>query len=369
MASIRDRPRANGTTVYAVLWRDADTGKQSSMQFDDEAEAERFKRIIEANGNSLRAAERILEKMNAKGPTVKAVLEYHRSKLTDAGPDQLHRYERAIENHFSDRIGSIPVVALDEDDVTDWIRAMQKKGLSPKTIANHHGFLSAALQRAMRRKLCDSNPCKEVKLPKETDPQEMYFLTAAQALAVAEAHPERYRPLVHFLIATGARFGEATALTGADFELDGPTALVRISRAWKRDANNRFYIGQPKTRKSTRTVSLPPSLVERIRPLVEASPDSWTFTTSYGGPVRHSTFHEFWTATLDGLGYAKDRRPRIHDLRHTHASLMLAGGMDPYELSRRLGHESITTTVDRYSHLFPDAHFRGAETAQRALES
>ena len=369
MASIRARLRADGTTAWAVLWRDAESNKQTSMQFASEGEAENFKRVLESNGNSLSAAHAILRKEKMGGPTVKRSLEKHVELLTRAGPDQLKRYERAIANHFGGKFGALPVAAVEHEDVVSWVRMMQGKKLSAKTIANHHGFLSAAMQTAVRLKLRDDNPCKGVQLPKDTTVQEkMHFLTAAQAKAVAEGHPERYVALVWFLIGTGARFGEATALVGSDFNLDGELATVRIYKAWKRDGDNRFYVGQPKTKKSVRTVSLPNALADKLRPLVAANPDSLVFTTSYGGPVRHSTFHEFWTDTLDSLGYAKKLRPRIHDLRHTHASLMLAAGMSPYELSRRLGHESIQTTIDRYSHLIPDAHFRAAEVAQRALE-
>lgn len=203
-----------------------------------------------------------------------------------------------------------------------------------------------------------------VQLPEDV----MRFLTVKDSLAVVEAHPIRYRALVAFLRATGARFGEATALTGGDFDLGAEQPMVRITKAWKRGADNRFYVGRPKTKKSRRSISLPPSLVEYIRPNVEnAGARGLVFTTSYGGPICHSTFHEFWVGALDSLDYPADERPRIHDLRHTHASIMLAGGMGIYELSRRLGHQSVTTTVDRYSHLMPDAHFRAAEIAERAF--
>ncbi|WP_461172262.1 site-specific integrase [Arthrobacter sp. Z1-9] len=195
-------------------------------------------------------------------------------------------------------------------------------------------------------------------------------MTAAESLAIVQVHPPRYQPLMAFLRGTGARFGEATALFG-DFQLDVQQPTVRIEKAWKRDKNDRFYIGPPKTKKSRRTVSLSPSLVAAVGPWVEAAgPEGLVFTTTYGGPIRHSTFYEFWEDALTSLGYGKSgERPRIHDMRHTHASLMLGAGMSPFELSRRLGHESIQTTVDRYSHLVPDAQFRAAEMAERALEA
>lgn len=377
MASIRERPRADGSTTYAVLWCDSDTGKQTSYPLDSRSEAERFKRLLEANGNSLTQTERILEKIVIGGPTVAENMERHIEMLTRAGPDQIKRYRSAATNYFGGRLGNLPVAAVQHEDVVLWVKYMQAqkykgKPLSAKTIANHHGLLSASMETAVRLRRRADNPCKGVQLPRdESIKEKMHFMTAAESLAVVQAHPARYRPLMAFLRGTGARFGEATALLGSDFQLDATQPLVRIEKAWKRDENDRFYIGPPKTKKSRRTVSLSPSLVTILRPLVEsAGPDRLVFTTTYGGPIRHSTFYEFWEAALTSIGYGKaGERPRIHDMRHTHASLMLGAGMSPFELSRRLGHESITTTVDRYSHLIPDAHFRAAEMAERALEA
>lgn len=370
MASIRTRSRKDGTTTYAVLWRNADDGKQTSMQWDTREQAEKFKRIVEGNGNSLTAASETMEKVSATGPTLAKALTKHVDLLTSAGPDQIKRYRRAIVLHFGGDFGSLPVASVEYADVVGWVKGMQEKGLSAKTIANHHGFLSAAMTTAVRLRLREGNPCDGVSLPKDQATEDkMIFLTARESLDVVNAMPERYRPLVAFLRGTGARFGEATALRASDFDLDAPTPSVSIQRAWKRGDDGRFYIGPPKTKKSRRSVSLPPSVVEVIRAAVESAKDGYVFRTTYGGPIRHATFYDFWAAALDTLGYARGRglRPRIHDLRHTHASLMLASGMPIYELSRRLGHESIQTTIDRYSHLVPDAHFRAIDVAEKAL--
>lgn len=377
MATIRERPRSDGDTTYSVLWRDSDTGKQTSYPFQSKDEAHRFKRIVEANGNSLNAVERILEKITISGPTVAENMTRHVEMLTRAGPDQIKRYGNAIKNYFGGRLGKLPVAAVEHEDVVLWVKWMQAQAykgklLSAKTIANHHGLLSASMETAIRLRRRGDNPCKGVQLPRdESIKEKMHFMTAAESLAVVQALPERYQPLMAFLRGTGARFGEATALLGSDFHLDVQQPTVRIEKAWKRDENDRFYVGPPKTKKSRRTISLSPSLVALMRPCIEAAGmEGLVFTTSYGGPVRHSTFYEFWDSALTKLGYAgSGERPRIHDMRHTHASLMLGAGMSPFELSRRLGHESIQTTVDRYSHLVPDAQFRAAEMAEKALEA
>lgn len=371
MASIRERKRSDGSVAYAVLWRDADTNKQTSYPLPNKPEAERFKRLVEANGNSLTAVENLLEQIQIAGPTVAENLVRHIELLTNAGPDQIKRYGRAVANHFNGMFGALPVGGIGHNDIVQWIRTMQEKKLSAKTIANHHGLLSASMETAIREGWCKSNPCKGIKLPKDAATEDkMRPMTAPESLKVVQSMPLRYRGFVSFLRATGSRFGEATAVRGGDFNLSAETPTVRIERAWKRGEDDRFYIGPPKTKKSRRSISLPPSLVSEIRALVEkAGKDGYVFTTTYGGPIRHSTFHEFWAKGLDQLDYDKGagNRPRIHDLRHTHAALMLAAGMSIYELSRRLGHESVTTTIDRYSDLMPDAHFRGADIAEKAF--
>ncbi|MDQ1054962.1 integrase [Arthrobacter sp. SORGH_AS 212] len=144
------------------------------------------------------------------------------------------------------------------------------------------------METAIRLKRRGDNPCRGVQLPRdESSKEKMHFMTASEFLAVIQAHPERYQPLVAFLRATGARFGEATALHGKDFQLDIPQPTVRIEKAWKWDKNDRFYIGPPKTKKSRRSISLPPSFVKQLRPLVEkAGPGGLVFVTSYGGPIQ-----------------------------------------------------------------------------------
>jgi integrase len=164
----------------------------------------------------------------------------HVEMLTRAGEDQIKRYTNAIKNHFGGRLGKLPVAAVEHEDIVLWVKYMQgktykDKPLSAKTIANHHGLLSASMETAVRLRLRGDNPCKGVQLPRdESIKEKMHFMTAAESLAVVQAHPARYQPLMAFLRGTGARFGEATALLGRDFQLDVQQPTVRIEKAWKR---------------------------------------------------------------------------------------------------------------------------------------
>ena len=100
------------------------------------------------------------------------------------------------------------------------------------------------------------------------------------------------------------------------------------------------------------------------------------FTLKRGGVIRSGAlYNRAWEPALVKSGYTKTKvgligdAPRVHDIRHTHASWLVASGMQIFALSRRLGHESVTTTMDRYSHLLPDAMFEASQITQKALSA
>lgn len=375
MASKDSYALSNGTIKYRVRWRF--NGKPKSASFSTPRQAEQWIHLIEAAAGDTAKAEAALIKAIETGPTVAENLHRHIELLTSAGPYQTDRYRRTVSWHFNDNFGNMPVAEVTYSDVADWVNLMSAKThngkpLSAKTIANHHGLLAASMETAIRLGRRTSNPCQGIRLPKSTATvSPMYVMTGNESLRVINANPERYQDFLHFLRGSGSRFSEATALLGTDFTFRGSDCLVRIDKAWKLSGEgaNNYYVGAPKTKKSRRTISLAPSLAEMLRDRAHEAGSGLMFTSSYGNQIRHSSFFQFWTQALDGLGYHKGVgvRPRIHDLRHTHASMMLAAGLSMYELSRRLGHSSIQITVDIYSHLTEDAHSRGADAAARAF--
>ncbi|MEO7127089.1 MAG: site-specific integrase [Nakamurella sp.] len=384
MASMRTRRRSDGSVSYAVLFRENGSGKQTSLTYDDKSEAERMRRVIDANGGDLGAALAVMAASKRHSPTVATVVSEHIDLLTGVSPGQVTRYRSQLRMHLSGVLGSTPIEAVGLRQIAGWIREMQAKGLAPKTIANVHGLLSAAMKTAMRLGYRADNPCHGVKLPKASIvSDEMCLLSSAEVGLILVHLSERYRPLVRFLVGTGLRWGEATALQIGDVVLDGATPSVRVLRAWKRGGDGRPYVGVPKTKRSRRTVSLPESLVVDLRAVTAGRrPDEFVFVNAYGGPVLNATFWpKHWSKAIaraqnpvgpDGLPDAAAPRltksPRIHDLRHTHASWLIAQGTDLFVVQRRLGHESITTTMDRYSHLLPEQQLSAAAAAGRALE-
>ena len=169
----------------------------------------------------------------------------------------------------------------------------------------------------------------------------------------------------------------ATDLGGPDTYLPGPprTRPAPTSTTLKSEE-------PPKSARSRRTISLSTDLAEMLRDLTAGRRGAdLVFVNVAGRPIRNNTFWAtHWAPAIDKAQNPVDadgqrdpdarrltKRPRIHDLRHTHASWMLAEGMDMFTLSRRLGHETYATTDSRYSHLMPAQQLNAAAVASIAM--
>lgn len=388
MASVRHRRRADGSVAHTVLFRTA--GRQSSATFDDPQAADRFRVMVDRLGPAQALA--VLDRAPGADSSLVSLADFagvYVSSLTGIGAETRVRYLRMVSSPVFAPLAVLPLVAVDVDAVRAWVNGQEEAGAAPKTIANRHGLLSAVLADAVRRGLIPSNPAAGTRLPRGRRP-EMVFLTPGQFRTLLSVVPAHYRPLVTLLASAGLRWSEATALTVADLA-DG---AVTVSRAWKRVPGAGFRVGPPKTRRADRTVALAPSLARELEALAGGRPrDDLLLTTPSGAPVRHSPFSQrVWApvthlamgeparapgsryrpspllaGTVPVTGPAALRvRPRIHDLRHTAASWMIAAGLDLVTVQYMMGHESVTTTADLYGHLMPERR-RAAADAMAAM--
>jgi integrase len=368
VATIEARKNAAGrVTSYRVEWYDGGVRRRQTLP--TEGDAAKWKHLLEAVKHDTRAAELALLRETSKSPSFEDVALGHIERLINVREYTVKRYRGYIKNHFAG-LGHLPVDQITEDDLIHWIKAMTKKGCSPKTVANVHGFVHAAMNSAVRRRLRPDNPCNGRLLPKDdaTEDKAM-FLTMDQINAVIDHADEWHQPMWRLLIGSGLRLGEATALLATDFQLDAVTPSVRIMKAYQ-EMEDGWAVGAPKTKKARRTVALAPSTVEAIRARVEAAPRGkpvFSISPTTAVYPQHRQWLDEWYAAVKAANLGLSQRPRIHDIRHSHASMMIAGGMNLYELANRLGHESIVTTTKTYGHLVPDAHFRAAAMVEQAL--
>jgi len=373
MASIRRRG-----TSWQVLFRHED--KQRSTTFPTERGAREFQRLVDDLGPA-EALKILAEREGATTgvPTLSAWCLHHIDTITGVTQGTRHRYRRFVENDLG-ALASRPVTAVTPDSIAAWVNALSAAGAAGKTIANKHGFLSGALAKAVRSGLIAANPCDGTNLPK-TEQEEMVFLTADEfAILLAKIRPQG-QDLASTLVGTGMRWGEATALRPGDFNATRQT--VTISRAWKWTGTTQLVLGPPKTKRSRRTIPVPDQVAEILdRRARGLDADDWLFTNSRGKPWTTPAFHSsVWKPAVrlaNGLSARERRRedgtlraprpyllfpapegqqlgksPRVHDLRHTCASWMIAAGVPLPVIQRHFGHESITTTIDRYGHLEP----------------
>jgi integrase len=368
VASIEKRRWKNGTS-YRVVWYDPDAtvkNNQSrrSLTFDTLKEAEKFKAILEQCGHRIREAHAVVSAIQQRVPTVAEVVAHHITHLTGIQQRTREDYERDARRHIVPYLGALPVNTVEPDHVRWWINQLDGT-LSPKTIKNVHSILSSALNGCIPKWRAD-NPAKGIRLPQGSTSRAT-FLTRHEYHILVSHIPEYYRPVVQTLAMTGLRWGELVALQVGDVELMADVPYLRVTKALKRNRAGHF-VGTPKSIRSKRTVSLPRSLVDILTPLVRhRHPDATLFVGPKGGQLRSRNFQErIWapaideaSAPYDPLGNPRpqevrlNKRPRIHDLRHSHASWLIAANVDLATVQRRLGHESITTTVDLYGHLSP----------------
>jgi site-specific recombinase XerD len=359
VAYIEARKRKDGSTTHYVRWVDPGTKATLTQKMDSEESAKFLLTVLRAHGNNVDAALANAIDHFSGVYTVSRMIEDHIGLLTSANGYTIRRYKGNLKCHIAETLGQMDAAEVEYRDIVAWIKSMQAKGLTSKTIANVHGLISAAFNSMVREKRRSDNPCKGVSLPKSEATEETATFLTPEEWAVVEAElSEPYKSFFTFLIHTGLRFSEASALEARDFQTSGSGQhVVNIVRAWTKDEDNVSYIGPTKTRQSKRSIGLTASGFARVRPLIVAAAKSGgpVFLNTTGSHIDHRRAWGVWDRAImkaQTKGLAK--RPRIHDLRHSNASWLLHAGLDIYKLQKHLGHRSITTTLDRYSHLLPE---------------
>jgi integrase len=236
-------------------------------------------------------------------------------------------------------------------------RRKKKVQLSARTVGHVFATLRTALKRAVRQRSIAWNPCDGVDPPR-VERMEMRALGAAAASALIRAcESGPIGAAIVTSLGTGLRRGELLALRWGDVDLK--TGLLTVQRAIERsDRQSRFK--DPKTKRSRRTISLPRFVVVRLRRhrlqqaqwfwanhLGRTNAETLVFERA-GEPWVPNTFNTAFTRTLHDAGV---QHMRLHDLRHTFASMALEAGVDLKTVSNALGHSTISTTADVYAHV------------------
>jgi integrase len=281
---------------------------------------------------------------------------------TDLKPKTRHQYGSLLTLHILPTWRTVPLAKVTFEGLSRWIARLAIGGLGPSGIRQSVFVMSAALDHAVRSGRLRSNPAHGLGLPR-TLRRDYVFLTHEQLRDLAtEAGP--WRVFVLLLGYTGLRWGEATALRACDIDL--ARRRIDVRRAFA-DVGGRIVLGTPKSHQS-RTVPIPRFLAREISAaIIGKSADDLVFTMPSGSVLRLSNWRRA-TFLPARRRAGLSARFRIHDLRHTAASLMVQAGYPPKMLQEIMGHASITTTLDLYGHLYPGDMDRYADRLGNAAE-
>lgn len=371
LPKVEAREHTSGTT-YRVRFRL--DGEYRSETFRRETDAGKFAKVVDALGG--RAALDWLDRQRtATGPVTDHTVDTwvrhyieHRSRISDGTRAE---YLRLWARTFAPLFGDLPLDALTEDAVSAGIitlsrpNAHRKDGLSAKSLANARGLLAAASKKAVKDGHLPANPTEGVGIPRvKVEDDEHRYLTHDEWARVEAELPEHWRPMLLTMVGTGMRLGEVRALQVRDVDLEQQT--LRVVRAFKAEPGG-WVEGPPKSRRSRRTITLPAEVVAALRPLVDGKPgDALVFTTPTGNVVYPGNLRDrVWRPACQRAGITPI--PRLHDLRHTHVSWLIALGIPLPTIQARLGHEDIRTTIGTYGHLLPDAARQAALAASVAF--
>jgi integrase len=308
----------------------------------------------------------------------KTVADYLRRWLDDimkssVRPKTWEHYDLCVRRMLP-YIGTIKLTALGPAEIRATWAHLQSKRLSNRTIRHCHSVLHNALELAVHWCYLSRNPVDAVTAPRAAR-KEMQTISAHDVQKLFQTTAgDRWHALWVVLATTGLRLGEATALRWSDLDLQRGT--ITIQRSLQRQSRAGLVFVEPKSESSRRTVQLPEGAVAVLREHRKlvlqqrlAAGTTWqdldlVFPALTGGPVDPARVN---TALHTALHKAGLPRLRVHDLRHTTATLLLESGLHPKIVQDLLGHSSITLTLGTYSHVTPRLHGEAARTMQDTL--
>lgn len=296
-------------------------------------------------------------------------------------PRTAEGYQSIIRQHLIPAIGKLPLTQVKPEHLQQYYseklasgRCDGKGALSPTTVSHHHTCLHRALEIALKWSLIVRNPADGV-IPPRPQRSEMRTMNEDEVHTFLEfAKTTPYYALFYLILYTGLRRSEILALRWCDIDL--LMGEVSVTRSLHRLRDGSIVIRPTKTGRARRPVTLPPSASLVVRQHkekralectmlgVSLSDEDFAFSHVDGTPLLPDTVSHAWTKTVKRAGL---KHFRLHDGRHTHASILLKQNVHPKVVQERLGHASISTTLDLYSHVVPGLQEAAARRFDEAL--
>lgn len=293
---------------------------------------------------------------------------------TNVSPKTAETYAHHLK-HVRRHIGERRLQQLRPIDLAElYARLSREVGLAPRTIGHIHRILNRALGHAVQWSVIERSAADLVS-PPPVPSVEIAILAEGEAQAIlAKLTGRAIFPLAVLALTTGMRRGELCALRWQDVDLN--RAKLRVEQSLEQTRSG-LRFKAPKTRHGRRTIALPPSAITVLRAHWKAQQEQrlalgmgralrseLVFATWEGKPRSPNGLTKEWSVAMRELGLP---HATLHSLRHTHASQLIAAGIDVLTVSRRLGHGSPAITLSVYGHLFSNTDDRAAAVAETAF--
>ena len=327
----------------------------------------------------------------------------------DASPVTVYSYRWLLDSRILPQLGDTPLEDLTPALLTDWLYNLRQekrkttrmneaqlsrprtdaeirklkqstvagKPLAIKTILLYYGCMRTMLAAAVRVGILEHNPMDRVQRPKKPR-KKISTLTEEEAVALLRlVITEAAQPLrlaVMLALLCSLRLGEVCALRYAD--LDEKAGTVTVSRALKYTPQEGSWIAETKTAAGDRVITLPASMIKILQDAWEAdyceqmddpekwTGDGWIVHSRHGARVNKDTPSKWFRSFADAHGF---RGVTFHDLRHAHASLLVASGTDVAAIAARMGHSDPSITLSVYTHALPQRDREAAATMDQLL--
>ncbi len=362
----------NSYSIALSLGRDPSTGKYKYQWVSVKGtKKEAEKRLAELlhqldNGTFIKPGKTTLREYLEKW-----LRDYAKPNLS---PRSFERYQGIVTKHLLPDFGSIPLTQLRPEHLQRHYTTKLNEGLSARTIRYHHAVIHKVLQTAVKWGLVIRNVADAVDAPRIHHNEMQTWDEGDITRFLETAKGSSYYALFHTALYTGMRRSELLALRWQD--IDFIFSQIYVSRSLHHLKDGSYIFTEPKSARSRRTIALSPSAILTLRGHKEKQAleramlgtllqdDDLVFSDLEGKPLRPNTVTRAWTMLAKRAGV---KVIRLHDARHTHASIMLKQGIHPKVVQERLGHASIQMTLDTYSHVAPGLQQAAAESFDKLL--
>ncbi|WP_258111605.1 site-specific integrase [Alicyclobacillus sp. SP_1] len=308
--------------------------------------------------------------------------EWGEQKKLQVRPSTWRSYEWTLNYHIIPHIGHLKLKQITPNHIERLYKQLRESprpdgkpgNLSERTILHVHLILQNALDRAVRWNLIGRNPCKLVDAPRPKKVEMKVWSKEQLQKFIAVSSEDELHHVFLLLATTGMRIGEVLGLRWSDVDLVNCKVTVQQQLSFVKGG---YVVQPPKTRSGNRTIPVPNQVIDVLKDVKKQQDFKREFfgedyqtgldfvcCTDKGTPLYHGNFTARWNSLIQKAGIP---RIRIHDIRHTHASLLLQQGVNPKVVAERLGHANVSITLDTYTHLLPGIQEKAVDTFAKEL--